>query len=1463
MNYSTDLIEALRQTIGEAVARSADELVRIDIDAEIPIAEALIGVLDDHPDAVVGPLDRRLAERLGDSDVPFEDDSQRLTVLRNDQTRAYPIIYVGSATGSGQQGLRDIGVVVGLTDLLKVWRRSVSAVLTHRHSDHDLEIRLEVANAMFVLLEDRSRTVRAVDAYFSESILKPGSQLTSLQTELWRLGLIPDENLVAASIAGRIMANLSLIDSLLEDNDNAERQRARLGKSTDPRVQSFVKYIDSSLPGDLSGSDFKAVADALKADKPGTTSKKQSVPNLIDVLGSREVSRSEVLDAVAEALSDLPEGEPVEITIDSPTPARVSVHGGRDRSGNWISPLSDSAADDRLSGDQVFMTLRLHDADGRSSDRDYPSSYLVAVLDGRVEGSIVAEFLTTRANILKFAYLLSSNDLESLELLIASEGARTAAEEYVIAWQRLLQAFDALPAFDGKDNIGILLALGDGIWSRQLSTHETLDSPVVSRSDRYDSVHLAPFHPWRLDPLVTLARQVVERSASDPGIAGAAAWAVDKAVPIFRVLSVGPNVLSYTTREGGSCEFTRESEEAFPPISSKVPELRRAFAAYQRTHPWSRAGATITFINPPVGGLVTQTANSLHGIFGHEPQVGVVRDLKSRGVDRNIVVSETVEVYDVDDLISAYPLRDFGRDITVCFLAGLRGRSQSLGDGAYGPIDIVLASRGLGIAGELFVPQIKLRPDDSNETIALLHRVGGVASVSAATFDLALPPTSLDILPAASTGTEWIVVAAPAFVSAFPVVDSFGRQLHLLTEFDDRDYRFFVLARVVEPIGEAVRQRMVDLPISSPRMSEVRKLVDGLAESLPQKVFDVALNRFGAEEALGLINARAVATAEAPSTDLVIELSLDHASWAQQLIGDENRRADLVIVNVSADAEADEPLRIKVVEAKATSSPFFPPRPDREPFTEAIGQADSTREFLVHVIASADDSLLEGIQLRALIEQLAARAASAYMSDLSPDRDERFRVYFGHISSLSTPGRAVPPIDSLVVTTFLDGIQPMQITDEGDLRMVSASSLLLEQVLRGEHVTLPPASVAVASSEMETAPSPADPGAQEVSKPNVRVADDTALGEGRRPATSVSSAPSDETVRELVDAAARVLRLRSESVGGVADATTAVGPTFVAISLPFERGASLAPLQRSESDVARDLGVSSVEIGNDEQGGRIRILVPRPDRQFPELQPMAIHADAGSHYLPFLIGKDLKGTDFRSAISSWPHALVAGSTGSGKTTFLRSLLSQLNAWGPERASAIVVDGKGETDYFGLLSEELFVPEYPEPQLEVDQAISVLDWLMELEVPRRKKVVLEIAKGQSGRVDAKSLYLQAIEHGDVPPLAPLVVVIDEFNEIMIRGGNAKDRFVNGVTSVAQTARSVLVHLVLATQRPDRTVVPGSIKANLPARIALRLPTAADSVTVLGHGGAEKLLGWGDMLLQLNGEPDRRLQSFIVP
>ena len=118
-----------------------------------------------------------------------------------------------------------------------------------------------------------------------------------------------------------------------------------------------------------------------------------------------------------------------------------------------------------------------------------------------------------------------------------------------------------------------------------------------------------------------------------------------------------------------------------------------------------------------------------------------------------------------------------------------------------------------------------------------------------------------------------------------------------------------------------------------------------------------------------------------------------------------------------------------------------------------------------------------------------------------------------------------------------------------------------------------------------------------------------------------------------------------------------------------------------------------------------------------------------------------------------------------------------------------------------------------------------------------------------------------EKGLVASMLMMPACIDEFAELMLRGGTVMKDFIDNVSSVSQTGRSTLVHLLLATQRPDRKIVPGRIHANLDTKIALRVPTPADSMTVLGHGGAEKLLGRGDMLFSWKGSGDLRLQGYF--
>jgi S-DNA-T family DNA segregation ATPase FtsK/SpoIIIE len=223
--------------------------------------------------------------------------------------------------------------------------------------------------------------------------------------------------------------------------------------------------------------------------------------------------------------------------------------------------------------------------------------------------------------------------------------------------------------------------------------------------------------------------------------------------------------------------------------------------------------------------------------------------------------------------------------------------------------------------------------------------------------------------------------------------------------------------------------------------------------------------------------------------------------------------------------------------------------------------------------------------------------------------------------------------------------------------------------------------------------------------------------------------------------------------------------------------------------------------------------------------------------------------------------LVGGTSGSGKTTFLRSILVQLAHLSQQQLQTIIIDGKGEVDFIGLLPNSLFPPEFPEVVLGQDEVMNVLDWIVEYEVPRRKSQIVEMARQSSSpvsRTGARGRYTAFLSGTEPLLFPPLIVVIDEFAEIAL--SQRKSGFEERVRSIAQAGRSQLVHLILATQRPDARIVEGAIKSNLDTRVALRLPTSHDSMTILGGGGAEKLLGHGDLIFQNSSTPPKRLQGY---
>ena len=222
--------------------------------------------------------------------------------------------------------------------------------------------------------------------------------------------------------------------------------------------------------------------------------------------------------------------------------------------------------------------------------------------------------------------------------------------------------------------------------------------------------------------------------------------------------------------------------------------------------------------------------------------------------------------------------------------------------------------------------------------------------------------------------------------------------------------------------------------------------------------------------------------------------------------------------------------------------------------------------------------------------------------------------------------------------------------------------------------------------------------------------------------------------------------------------------------------------------------------------------------------------------LNFAIGKDIVGSPIYDNLAKGPHYLVAGATGSGKSVCLNTMLvSLIMRYSPEELKLILVDPKGV---------EFAVYEHI-PHLMIDEiithpkkAIAVLSWAYQ-EMERRFQVFRDCAQFVVD-IDA---YNSLVASNTVPRMPRIVIVIDELADLM---QTCKKDLEARIGAIAQKARSAGIHLVLATQRPSVDVITGTIKANLPSRIAFKVTNFNDSQTILAEAGAEKLLGNGDML-----------------
>ena len=313
-----------------------------------------------------------------------------------------------------------------------------------------------------------------------------------------------------------------------------------------------------------------------------------------------------------------------------------------------------------------------------------------------------------------------------------------------------------------------------------------------------------------------------------------------------------------------------------------------------------------------------------------------------------------------------------------------------------------------------------------------------------------------------------------------------------------------------------------------------------------------------------------------------------------------------------------------------------------------------------------------------------------------------------------------------------------------------------------------------------------------------------------------------------------------------------VGPKVTQYTLRPPSGVKLTRITALETNIALNLAAQSLRIEAPIPGQKA-VGIEVPNRKAAEVRLYSTLVSkqwtASRDPLSFTIGKDISGQVVVGELGKMPHLLIAGQTGSGKSVMINTLLtSLLYRNSPSDMKLILVDPKQVemAPYEDI--PHLLTPVITEPE----KTISALKWAVN-EMERRYKLLatekIRNIKDYNKRLQSRAKKIAiADEHGNVQEhedgsMPYIVIVVDEMADLMMI---AKKDVEALIVRLAQKARAVGIHLVLATQRPSVDVITGLIKANVPARISFTVASQVDSMTILDQAGAEKLLGQGDML-----------------
>lgn len=352
---------------------------------------------------------------------------------------------------------------------------------------------------------------------------------------------------------------------------------------------------------------------------------------------------------------------------------------------------------------------------------------------------------------------------------------------------------------------------------------------------------------------------------------------------------------------------------------------------------------------------------------------------------------------------------------------------------------------------------------------------------------------------------------------------------------------------------------------------------------------------------------------------------------------------------------------------------------------------------------------------------------------------------------------------------------------------------------------------------------------------------------------STSDGSEDDTHPAWLEDKKEIINMALKSFGIEGEVVTYTkGPAFTRYEVLLAPGVNVKKVTQIYENLQKDLQVKSLFLQTPIPGkNTVGIDVPNDKAdvvKYGDLLSDEYISDEKN--LKLALGKDIEGNIVYQNIPDMPHALIAGATQSGKSVCINTILiSLLLKNSPKNLKLILVDPKKvELSFYNDLPH-LATPVIDDSKI----ATGALKWAVD-EMERRYNLLAQFRCR-----NAKDYLNKAKTNKNMDPMPYIVIVVDEFNDLIMQCGQEANDY---IVRLAQKARAAGIHIILATQRPTVDVVSGTIKANITCRIAFRVASDVDSRTILDEIGAEKLLGRGDMFIKNNGTPERAQGAYVT-